>query len=67
MSVRMKRENGMLVSSKEEVKGVWKRHCECLMMKGQEGTIVDASSLRVKAFPGGSKYKVGVTDSNKDG
>ncbi len=28
VSLRMKREHGMLVSSKKEVKGVWKRHSE---------------------------------------
>ncbi len=31
----MKREDGMLVSSKEEVKGILKRHFECLMNGGE--------------------------------
>ena len=37
MSVRVKREDGVLVSSREEVKGVWKRHFECLMNAKTEG------------------------------
>ncbi len=36
-SVRMKREDGILVSSKEEVRGVWKNHFEHLLNVKTEG------------------------------
>ncbi len=39
----MKREDGMLVSSKEEVKGVWKKHFECLMNGGAGGEAIVTS------------------------
>ncbi len=37
------REDGMLVSSKEEVKGVWKRHFEHLMNGGTGGEAIVTS------------------------
>ncbi len=40
VSLRMKREDGMHVSSKEEVKGVWKRHFELLMNGGTGGEAI---------------------------
>ena len=43
MSVRVKREDGVLVSSREEVKEVWKRHFECLMNAKTEGEAVMSS------------------------
>ena len=43
VSLRMKREDGMLVGSKEEVKGVWKRHFERLMNGGTGGEAIVTS------------------------
>ncbi len=43
VSLRMKREDGMLVCSKEEVKGVWKRHFEYLMNGGAGGGAIVTS------------------------
>ncbi len=40
VSLRIKRDDGMLVSSKEEVKGVWKRHFEHLMNGGTGGEAI---------------------------
>ncbi len=44
VSLRMKREDGMLVSSKEEVKGVRKRHFERLMNEGAGGEPIVTST-----------------------
>ena len=43
VSLRMRREDGMLVGSKEEVKGVWKRHFERLMNGGVGGEAIVTS------------------------
>ncbi len=40
VSLRTRREDGMLVGSKEEVKGEWKRHVECLMNGGAGGEAI---------------------------
>ncbi len=39
----MMRKDGMPVSSKEEVKGVWKKHFECLMNGGTGGEAIVTS------------------------
>ncbi len=43
VSLRMRREDGMLVSSKKVVKGVWKRHFERLMNGGTGGEAIVTS------------------------
>ncbi len=43
VSLRMKREDGMLVSSKDKVKGVWKRHFERLMNGATGGEAIVTS------------------------
>ncbi len=45
VSLRMKREYGMPLTSKEEVKGVWKRHFECLMNEGIGGETIVTSMV----------------------
>ena len=43
VSLRIKREAGMLVSNKEEIKEVWKRHFEHLMNGDVEGEAIVTS------------------------
>ena len=40
VNARMQREDGVILSNKDEIKGVWKRHFECLMNGKMEGKAV---------------------------